>query len=722
MALHGSAGGDDQPCSRKGLIASPCVLPFAAEDHVGSWTGSSTGTAASWSPFWLAEASTVARDATPAVSAAVTLSFSEHADAQSTRSADRSLQCPSLAAEKSVHASTIDLWSLCQGQHFMSASCAASSSSAACGQEVSQHEGPTPNASKVKPADGGRCWWRVCEEAALSSERGAATCEAVTMDHVVACSADRGEAQDAESSHEAQPCVEPHAMPAPVSRSDGDQTVRRRLTRKQRVLTPDSATPRAGTCAEVPAWKLRKKAAQHYAQVQMKEQVVEGATYHDRRAVLCREFKSLPAEVQAEWVCKAAAAAPPEGDDVRPGTVAGDAEPLRAKLGDVREKVCGALLTWNGSWLKQDALVASLFAQYGSSTPALSRVLAAAGPIQALFDEFWRSVGLCALDHGVLHVSCSLELSCSDLRKRRVHFHCFGSVGSNCASLDAKALWESLQFRGAKAGHMAPCIPGSGRGSRARAVGQGHYYLQCPKEGVLLAKTNWLKNKDWHVRQSWILDLWRLRKLSHDSTRRELIACRERTQQALREVDTLEAAEYSLRTRDLLQRAMLADANLKFAPPSELERDWLSQYEAKPDGHTLRRFRFLIYEGASRSGKTERAIHWFSREKTLVVSSMNTTTPSLRSWLSGRFKAIVFDEGSWQLVALNRQLFQAGLNGVTLSQSQCNEHAYEVCLHKVPIMVTTNNFWKDCEDEEARQWICANSFFQVLPSAVWNEA
>ena len=231
-----------------------------------------------------------------------------------------------------------------------------------------------------------------------------------------------------------------------------------------------------------------------------------------------------------------------------------------------------------------------------------------------------------------------------------------------------------------------------------------------------------MKNKAWHVRQSWVLDLWRLRKLTHESARRELIASRDKAHQALREVDALEAAEYSQRVHDQLAQARLVDSELRFAPPSAIEREWLAQYEAKPCGRRLRRYKLLIYEGASRSGKTERAIHWFSRDKTLIVSSMNTTTPSLRPWLSGRYVAIVFDEGSWQLVALNRQLFQAGMNAVTLSQSQCNEHAYELCLLGVPLMVTSNDFWKECDDAEAREWILANSYFIKLNARQWDEA
>ena len=386
MALHASRCEDKQLRSPNGLVASPCVLPFAAEESSASWTASSTGSASAWSPFLLAPAASVVTMARTATSPCVSLSFQEHVDGQCHSFEDCDLQCAANPCQTAVRASALDLWSVCQGQRPTPATSAASSSTVAHERHAVQHGGPTACASKATVAEAAPSWRQCREEAVRWSPVPAVGTDKVTMDEVPASMVDNeSRSHGGPCSHEAQPCGGLGATLAAGSPSGCEHRPRRRLTRKQCVLSPEVAAPGAGACPDAPAWKLRKKAAQHYAQEQMKEQAVEGATYHDRRAVLCREFKSLPPAVQAAWCAKAATATQATADEAQPAADAPDAQPAVPKVGDGREKVCAALLTWNGSWLQQDPLVASLFAQYGSSTQTLSRVLAAAAPLRALF-------------------------------------------------------------------------------------------------------------------------------------------------------------------------------------------------------------------------------------------------------------------------------------------------------------------------------------------------
>ena len=82
----------------------------------------------------------------------------------------------------------------------------------------------------------------------------------------------------------------------------------------------------------------------------------------------------------------------------------------------------------------------------------------------------------------------------------------------------------------------------------------------------------------------------------------------------------------------------------------------------------------------------------------------------MRQFLGGDFDAVVFDEGDWKLAIENKALFQSSLRPVMLSQSQCNESAYQVSTHGSPMIVTSNAFWDGCP-QEASDWIMANSFF-----------
>ena len=52
--------------------------------------------------------------------------------------------------------------------------------------------------------------------------------------------------------------------------------------------------------------------------------------------------------------------------------------------------------------------------------------------------------------------------------------------------------------------------------------------------------------------------------------------------------------------------------------------------------------------------------------------------PNLKGVRRSVHKCIVMDEAGHEMVHANEQIFQAGLDHVTLGQSTCNEHAYHV--------------------------------------------
>lgn len=128
-------------------------------------------------------------------------------------------------------------------------------------------------------------------------------------------------------------------------------------------------------------------------------------------------------------------------------------------------------------------------------------------------------------------------------------------------------------------------------------------------------------------------------------------------------------------------------------------------------GGQPRRCKFIVYEGPSQLGKTERALHWFGNSNTLLVQTQGITSPNLREFVKGTFSAILYDEGNWELVYQNKALFQASPRPVMLSQSQCNESAYSVMVWQVPMMICSNNFWENCSNNEARDWIMQNCYF-----------
>jgi len=123
--------------------------------------------------------------------------------------------------------------------------------------------------------------------------------------------------------------------------------------------------------------------------------------------------------------------------------------------------------------------------------------------------------------------------------------------------------------------------------------------------------------------------------------------------------------------------------------PAQLE--WLRQYQ---EDQNLMRHKPMLMVGKSQSGKTRKACSIFGQKHTFVVNcqGLGKNLPSLRDFRRHDHRCIVFDEVSSDQVLANKLVFQAGLGGLTLAQSPCNAHAYEVWLYKVPMILCSNFF------------------------------
>ena len=99
----------------------------------------------------------------------------------------------------------------------------------------------------------------------------------------------------------------------------------------------------------------------------------------------------------------------------------------------------------------------------------------------------------------------------------------------------------------------------------------------------------------------------------------------------------------------------------------------------------------------------------------------SSSTPNLRPLHSGRYSAILFDEGNWSLCFHNKKMMQASSRPVELGQSQCNDRSYSCLLFRVPLIVCSNNFWEGCNDPAAREWIELNSIYIRVDKEVWQK-
>ena len=245
------------------------------------------------------------------------------------------------------------------------------------------------------------------------------------------------------------------------------------------------------------------------------------------------------------------------------------------------------------------------------------------------------------------------------------------------------------------------------------------------------------------------MELWRQRKMSHVGCRAELIDSRDRAHVYLDEVAKQERVE-----NEMLQQKnaahVLADLSWSrpWLPPTELESAWLSQWamsEVAPDlpvgtsplcsmeeaapsileglqrDSILRRYKVLVYDGPSKTGKSERARHWFGSNRTLVVQCQGVDQPCLLDWNPSEHVAILYEEANWSLMWQNRMLMQSGPLPVRLGQSPTNQASYSLHVFRIPMMLVTNDFWKGCDDDEARDWITQNMCYRLITERQWQD-
>jgi hypothetical protein len=151
---------------------------------------------------------------------------------------------------------------------------------------------------------------------------------------------------------------------------------------------------------------------------------------------------------------------------------------------------------------------------------------------------------------------------------------------------------------------------------------------------------------------------------------------------------------------------------------------WKQQYPVthKPKVVPLEpRYKFLVLTGPSRMGKSEFGRQLF--RNTLCIECANVEEPRLVEWDAAKFDAICFEEASWRMICKNKALYQAGSNIIWLAQSKCQEHAYPIFLHGVPLIILCNDWLEDaCEvDAELVSWCRANSVVVRVNQPLWVE-
>ena len=228
--------------------------------------------------------------------------------------------------------------------------------------------------------------------------------------------------------------------------------------------------------------------------------------------------------------------------------------------------------------------------------------------------------------------------------------------------------------------------------------------------------------QDFAVPSKLIMQQWTARKLSDEQVQIDLLESRcPRAPAMLTAVTSLIAAseKFSMEVESQRVLAQLEKTLRSFRSLPCID-GWLANF----DEHVSQpRFRTqcLLLRGASRTGKTQKALSFFGYQRTLVVNcqGLGTNLPCLRSYDRSKHRAIVFDEIDEGQVLANKLVFQAGPWLVKLSQSVCNQHSYSKWFYGCAMILCSNTFRMSSvdglHDVAAIDWLQTNIVDAQLP-------
>lgn len=520
---------------------------------------------------------------------------------------------------------------------------------------------------------------------------------------------------------------------------DDAQVKRVRLRYKQRPPMELAMVSRSRSPSlEIGSRELLKKARVQFGCERARSRG-HGVRYRDAFADAGAEWMQLSPAERQPWIDMAKASLTERGGVLPAPHVM--TEPPEDVAGHHLHYSPGLLCTWNSGWLLNDQEYVALVKKWINCPHVLSSVLQDVPCVKKLFQSLKEVVQRCTELFKCRDYSCCLEISLNSEDVGRCHLHAF--IERRCREDKAWAKWSTmlphLAVEGAKVSHSNPCCSATRGRNRCRQLCEGHYYCQARKLGHVMHFSTAPIWESIFPDSRMVMTLWRTRKMSTSVAKEDVLHTRDRAPTVIQALDATMALEYGAEMDREVASADMAWKKCPFVQPCELELEWCRQFAVtamKPhmsmcrcrdfvsnqhldESFSLRRFKFLVYDGPSRMGKTELAMSWFGPANTLCVNAQDTVSPNLRPMQSGRYSAIVFDEGNWELAAANKAMFQSSSRSVELSQSQCNDRCYRVLLFRVPLIICSNSFWAGCKDPEITDWIVKNSCYVKVEKPVF---
>ena len=251
-------------------------------------------------------------------------------------------------------------------------------------------------------------------------------------------------------------------------------------------------------------------------------------------------------------------------------------------------------------------------------------------------------------------------------------------------------------------------------------IERGHYYLAMPKPGSLFLRGNFTAGEHYGIRAQWVTYYLSKGQLTFDAAEGEYCRC---VGDAMRNVQNLKFLVDAAVDSTLQKQRTAMEIRLQriMKTPKVVPEfvSWMKSmgWELVPDVEMKGRFQFIVFNGPPNTGKSQ-----FVRMQYPVGALLELDCggrelfPDLKQFRRPRHRAILYDEGTPEMVLKHKLVFQSSNAWCTLGNSPCNRDVYHRWFYGTHQIICSNTWEADLQritSWEDYEWLQDNSI--VIP-------
>ena len=257
---------------------------------------------------------------------------------------------------------------------------------------------------------------------------------------------------------------------------------------------------------------------------------------------------------------------------------------------------------------------------------------------------------------------------------------------------------------------------------RGMSMFAGCFYCTCKKAGQLFIESTKEAHVDYGVKADWILRLYSAGKISFAEAQNHLVRQVHGVKQIMADLEYakqfLEARDEDVRISNVLDTLRKIEKPFRVIPEVSV---WATQYDPLVP---LDRYRFLVLDGPSRTGKTRfvQGALVKNPSQACILDCADAIVPPLKgNFCRNKHSLVMFDEAHAAMIIRCKKLFQASVNRTTYGSSATNIFVHTVWMHGIQLVVGSNVWAAEVAnlDKPDQEWISQNSVYIHVDQPLW---